>query len=52
MKGYWFVIGMNLYEEMPTGDPVYDYLFSDSMKQDTSRLPYFELNLNQHYNFS
>lgn len=52
MQGYWYVIGMNLYEGMPKNDAVFDYIFSDAMKQDLDRLPYFELNLHQHYNFS
>jgi len=52
MRGYWFVIGMSLYEGMPVDDEVYDFLFSDSMKQEQRQLAYFECYLEQHYNFS
>jgi len=52
MRGYWFVIGMSLYEGMPVDDRVYDQLFSEIMKQEQRRLPHFECYLEQHYNFS
>lgn len=52
MRGYWFVIGMSLYEGMPVDDDIYDHLFSKNMKKDQRQLAYFECYLEQHYNFS